>query len=136
MPWSQGMDKLPKLLKSSSLLESLEPNEYEIALPFFKDFQINETMLYLTLEKRGSGKVLTNSKTNPSFVLVYNSACYTFLGGELDQISLQAVVSYLKTLPKVSLACPTNWKYRGFLRRKDLLPLTEFNFEELKVWLR
>lgn len=118
--------------ESSRPLELLEPSEYKIAWPFFKDFQINEPMLYLTLEKRGAGKVLTDSKTNPSFVLVYNPASHTFLSGELDQVSLQAVASYLKTLPKVSLVCPTDWKYRQFFEKDGFTPVDRIQFRRAK----
>lgn len=123
------MNFIPADEKSTELLEL---NEYKIAWPFFKDFQINEPMLYLTLEKRGSGKVLTDSKTNPSFILVYNPAGYTFLSGELDQISLQAVASYSKTLPKVSLACPADWKYRQFFEKEGFTPVDRIQFRRNK----
>ncbi|HSX26616.1 MAG TPA: GNAT family N-acetyltransferase [Chlamydiales bacterium] len=122
----------PFMLESSCLLELLEPDEYKIAWPPFKDFQINNPMLYLILEKRGAGNVLTDSKINPSFVLVYNPASYTFLGGELDQVSLQTVSAYLKTLPKVCLACPTGWKYRPFFEKEGFTPVDRIQFRRAK----
>lgn len=127
---------VPVVLESSSLLELLEPSEYDLALPFFKDFQINEPMLYLTLEKRGAGKVFTDSKIAPSFILVYNPASYTFLSGELDETSLESVASYLKTLPKVNLACPTNWKYREFFEKEGFIPVDRIQFKRATSLLK
>jgi hypothetical protein len=115
--------------KFADSLKLLKPDEYKIAWPFFKNFKINEPMLCLTLERRGVGTVLTNNTTNPSFALVYNPASYTFLNGELDSGSLQAVSLYLKTLPGVSLACPTDWKYKSFFEQEGFKSIDRVQFQ-------
>ncbi len=107
-------------LESTDLV-LLSPSEYSIAVPFFLDLIINEPLLYAILEQRNPGRVFTNDRKNPSYVLVYSPASYTYLAGKLDQSSLQNIATYLKTLPKISLICPLEWEYRSFFEEAGFI---------------
>ena len=102
----------------------LNLEEYEIAKLFFNDFNTYASILHSILEKRSAGKVFTDDKNNPSFVLVCSSSVLSnlnapaYLGGEIDQVSLRKVASYLKTLPKVSLVALSNWEFRTFFEEE------------------
>jgi RimJ/RimL family protein N-acetyltransferase len=108
-------------------LEVLDLDEYAMAEPFFEGFNIYESFLRSILQNRSAGKVLTDNKNDPSFVLVCTPvviskvsspyAC-AFLAGELDQNALTIVASSLKTFPKVSLVTPTEWKHRAFFEEE------------------
>lgn len=109
-------------------LELLAPEDYTLALPFFADFHINEPILYSILEQKNPGKVLTDNRRNPSFVLIYSPGSYTFLAGSLDQLALQAVASYLKTLPRISLVCPLGWEHRAFFEAAGFTAVERIQF--------
>lgn len=112
----------------AAALELLEPNEYHIAKPFFEDFKLNQPMLHFNLENRGAGKIYTDDKNNPSFALVCNPVCYTFLAGNLDQTSLREVADLLKTLPRICLIAPLDWDYRHFFEEEGFIPIKRIQF--------
>ncbi|MDB6080767.1 MAG: zmaR [Chlamydiia bacterium] len=111
---------LPSVHKKIEL-QLLAPNEYEIAKPFFQGWTINQPMLYSMLEHKCAGKIFTNSKRSPSFILICNSAGYVYLGGQPNQASLQAIVTYLKTLPEVFIVCPFNWGFKSFFEKEGFI---------------
>jgi RimJ/RimL family protein N-acetyltransferase len=101
-------------MNEGNMLELLDVDEYAIAKSFFRDFKINQPILYSILENRSAGKVFTDDKSHPSFMLVHSPAAYVFLGGNPDQTSLRKIVSYLKILSNASLVSPLDWKFRTF----------------------
>lgn len=139
-------DRMELLLKEEKGLERLDLEEYAIAKPFFENFDIFETILHSILEGRSAGTIFTDNKNNPSFVLVCSPSiasspnAYAYLGGELDQASLRKIASYLKTLPKVSLVVPLDWKFRTFFEKLGFNPvervqlLRPFDFFDLDSW--
>jgi RimJ/RimL family protein N-acetyltransferase len=110
-------------------LQLLDRSEYTIAKPFFRDFSLNEPLLYSVLERRSIGKVFTDDKRNPSFMLVSSPAGYVFLEGSPSQDSLRKVVSYSKTLPHVSFICPLDWKYRSFFEEAGFTKVLRIQFQ-------
>lgn len=96
---SYGGDRMEYLLTKENELEMLNSDEYEMTKPFFHDFNTYASILHSILEKRSAGKVFTDDKNNPSFVLVCSSSVFSnlnapaYLGGTLDQVSLRKVAS-------------------------------------------
>lgn len=109
------------------MLEALHSDQHEIVKSLFTGFNIYETFLRAILENKSAGEVLADCKTNPSFALVCSpkaipavsspNAC-AFLAGNLDQLSLKKVVSYLKTFPSVFLTVSLDWPFRGFFEKE------------------
>ncbi len=117
------------LKNEKSALELIDIEEYVIAKPFFTDFKINQPILHAMLENRSAGKVFTDDKTNPSFMLVCSPAGYVFLGGEPNQASLRQIVSYLKTLSYISLVCPLDWKFKDFFLKAGFTTVDRIQFQ-------
>lgn len=117
----QARERMEYLFENG--LEALHTDEYAIAKPFFENFNIYETILYSILENKSAGVIFTDNKINPSFVLVCSPStvsipnAYAYLSGELNESSLIRVASYLKTLPKISLVVPFDWKFRFFFEK-------------------
>ena len=116
-------------IKEEIELEKLTPDEYGTAKPFFNDFNIYASILYSILEKRSAGEIFTDNKSNPTFVLVCSSSVNSnlnapaYLGGTLNQLYLKKVVSYLKTLPKISLVVFPNWEFKTFFEEEGFKPI-------------
>ena len=100
------------------MLELLSLSEYAIAEPLLKDFPINRPLLEAILDNECAGKVFTDNKNNPSFILVSSPAAYTYLVGRADQYALKEVANYLKTLSFVLLVCPLGWEYKSFFEEE------------------
>ncbi|MBA3817056.1 MAG: GNAT family N-acetyltransferase, partial [Parachlamydiaceae bacterium] len=123
-------EAMDSILKSEeSELELTGPEEYVNAKPFFTNFKINQPILHGMLENKSAGKVFTDNKTNPSFMLVCSPAGYVFLGGEPSQASLVKIASYLKTLPYVSLVSPLDWKFKDFFVRVGFSAVDRIQFQ-------
>lgn len=116
-------------LTQNNVLEKLNPDEYEIAKPFFNGFSTYSSILHSILEKRSAGQVFTDSKINPSFVLVCsfsviaNLNAPVYLGGRLDLGYLKKVITYLKSLPKVSLIAFPDWEFRASFEEAGFNPI-------------
>jgi len=127
MAAGEAMDSILK--NEESELELIDIEEYVIAKPFFTDFKINQPILHAMLENKSAGKVFTDDKTNPSFMLVCSPAGYVFLGGEPDQASLIKIASYLKTLSYVSLVSPLDWKFKDFFLEAGFTAVDRIQFQ-------
>lgn len=57
-------------VNKTNILKLLSTEEYTIAKTFFVDFKINQPILQAILENRSAGKVFSDDKINPSFMLV------------------------------------------------------------------
>lgn len=134
-------------LKEEIELEKLDPDEYYKVKSFFNDFNTYASILNSILEKRSVGEIFTDNKSNPTFALVCSSSVNSnlnapaYLGGTLNQISLKRIVSYLKTLPKISLVTFLNWEFKAFFEEEGFKPierlqlrrpLDSFNLNALK----
>jgi GNAT superfamily N-acetyltransferase len=113
------------------MMDELLPHEYTIVIPLLHKVWINAPMIHTMLEKRSGGKVFTD-RANPSFALVYNPSCYTFLAGDLNEDALKKVALYLKGMSKVSLACPVDWKYRPFFEKEGFVAVDRMQFRRPK----
>src|SRR3990167_1044956 len=130
MPMIDAGEALDSILKNKeNEMELIDTEEYMIAKPFFTDFKINQPILYAMLENRSVGKVFTDDKINPSFMLVCSPAGYVFLGGEPDQASLIKIASYLKTLSYVSLVSPLDWKFKDFFLEMGFTVVDRIQFQ-------
>lgn len=130
MPMIAEGEAMDSILKNEkSVLELINIEEYMIARPFFVDFKINQPILHAMLENRSAGKVFTDDKTNPSFILVCSPAGYVFLGGEPNQASLIQIASYLKTLSYVSLVSPSDWKFKDFFLETGFTAVDRIQFQ-------
>jgi RimJ/RimL family protein N-acetyltransferase len=130
MPMIAAGGAMDLILKNEkNVLELIDIEEYMIARPFFADFKINEPILHAMLENRSAGKVFTDNKTNPSFMLVCSPAGYVFLGGEPNQASLIQIASYLKTLSYVSLVSPSDWKFKDFFLGTGFTAVDRMQFQ-------
>ena len=112
-----------------SKLELINAKDYPTAKFFFKDLKINESILHAILENKTAGNVFTDSIANPTFMLVCSPAGYVFLGGLPSQASLIKIVSYLKTLPFVSLVCPEDWGFKDFFVGLDFTFIERIQFK-------
>ena len=114
---------------AENMLILLDADEYTIAKSFFHDFKINQPILYSILENRSAGKIFTDDRSNPSFMLVCSPAAYVFLGGSPDQTSLRKIVSYLKSLLHVSLVSPVDWKFKTFFEEAGFTAVERLQFQ-------
>lgn len=105
------------------MLERLTPSEYDLAELFFKDFPINQPLLYSILDKECAGTVFTDDKNHPSFALVCSPAAYTYLAGRPSPQALKEIAAHLKTLPAVLLVCPYGWDYQSFFEHEGFAPV-------------
>jgi hypothetical protein len=130
IPMIAAGEAMDSILKSEeSELELIDIEEYVIVKSFFADFKINQPILHGMLENRSAGKVFTDNKTNPSFMLVCSPAGYVFLGGEPDHASLIKIASYLKTLSYVSLVSPLDWKFKDFFLGAGFTAVDRIQFQ-------
>lgn len=116
---------IPNSLKSNPgcSLQMLSPEKYSLVEHFFADSRINEPTLYGVLDNLCAGAVLSDSSNHPTFALVYNPAGYAFLGGTLTEEVLAEVVSYLKTVPKVTLASTLDWEHIPYFEKEGFTPV-------------
>ena len=110
-------------------LELLDAEDYASAKHFFADFEINGPILYSMLENKSQGKVFTDNKMHPSFMLACSPAGYVFLGGKPDHDSLKKIALYLKTLPHVSLVSPLDWRLKDFFLREGFTAVDRIQFQ-------
>lgn len=110
-------------------LELVSSDEYAIAKSFFQDFNINQPILHSILENRSAGKIFTDNKQKPSFMLVCSPAAFIFLEGDPNPISLKKIASYLKTLPQVYLISPFNWKFKTFFDGEGFTTIERIQFQ-------
>jgi RimJ/RimL family protein N-acetyltransferase len=110
------------------MLELLEPTEYTLTEALFSAAKINVPILHCILENKIANKVLVDSKKKPLYALAHCPGSWTFLAGELNQVALHTVATYLKSLPKVSLACPLGWEYRHFFENERFAPVDRIQF--------
>ena len=100
-------------------LATLNPEEYDIAKPFYKDWHFYTSCLHSILECRNLGTVFTDDKSKPTFFLVcspstpLNLNAPVYLAGKFDLPIVEKIASFLKTFPKISLVVPVNWEYRS-----------------------
>ena len=102
--------------------ETLDPSEYQIAKPFFRDLKFYRPFLECILEQRCEGKVVMDDKR--TFALVFcpprpaNLYVPVFLAGEFNE----NIIPYLQTFTKISLIAPLDWKYRPLFEEAGFKP--------------
>ncbi|CDZ81272.1 GNAT acetyltransferase [Candidatus Rubidus massiliensis] len=129
-----------RVIENKTNLQILHCQEYILAKPFYQNLTINEAILHAILENKSAGKVFTDNKIAPSFMLTCSFAGYVFLGGSPNLTNLENIISFLKTLSYVSLICPLNWEYQKLFVEAGFIPTNRIQLKRpnssfhIKFW--
>lgn len=105
-------------------LVTLDPEEYFIAKPFYKNHYIYTSCLHSILEHCNLGTVFTDDRNHPTFFIVCSPSSSSnlnapvYLAGKFDQHVLKKIASFLKTFPKISLVIPMNWEHQSLFEQE------------------